>query len=121
MTNPISDTWYILYDGTSDDGCGPGTYCGRTYCPVEAYKHWLKIIKAGPYSVGRVDKVTNTVFVHRLNGNQLKADIEATEHMRAKKFFVDKLGLKDQCKITPKPPKVAKPKVPKPDNWGGFA
>lgn len=40
-----SEPWFLLYDGASMDGYGPGTYIGRTTDPEQALKHFRKIEK----------------------------------------------------------------------------
>lgn len=57
--NIMSDTWYLLFDGTSADGLGSGTYCGRTTDKSVARKHYDEC-KSNPYSVGEVIAVTDT-------------------------------------------------------------
>lgn len=54
MTGP----WYLLYGGSSEDGCGPGKYVGRTVDVFVAAKHYIKISK-NPYSTGYVKVVTD--------------------------------------------------------------
>jgi hypothetical protein len=50
---------FLLYDGTSVDGRGSGTYCGCTTNKVVAKRHWDKC-KKNPYSTGRVLALTAT-------------------------------------------------------------
>jgi hypothetical protein len=52
-------TWYLLFDGSSVDGRGEGTYVGRTTDREAARKHYVRCAK-DPYSTGRVDIVTDT-------------------------------------------------------------
>lgn len=54
----ISETWFILFDGSSADGRGSGSYCGRTTNKEIAFKHYEKIT-ANPYSCGKVFIVTD--------------------------------------------------------------
>ena len=53
--------WYLLYDGTSADGMGPGNYAGRTTSKDEALSHF-RSVSASPYSVGYVVKITDSTF-----------------------------------------------------------
>ena len=55
----MTDTWYLLFDGTSVDGMGDGTYCGRTTDKSVARKHYDKC-KSNPYSIGKVIAITDT-------------------------------------------------------------
>jgi len=57
MTN--NETWFLLYDGQSEDGRGSGYYYGRTTDVNVAKQHWEKI-KNNPYSTGKVVAVTDT-------------------------------------------------------------
>lgn len=45
--------WYLLFDGSSEDGRGEPTYVGRTKHQALAYKHFKKVSKS-PYSTGKV-------------------------------------------------------------------
>jgi hypothetical protein len=36
----MTETWYLLYAGTTADGMGDGNYCGRTTDKEIAKKHW---------------------------------------------------------------------------------
>lgn len=54
----ISETWFVLFDGSSEDGRGGGRYCGRTTNKEIARKHYEKFAK-NPYSCGKVFIVTN--------------------------------------------------------------
>jgi hypothetical protein len=54
-----NEVWYLLFDGTSVDGTGPGKYIGRTTDYEEARKHYKKC-EHNPYSVGKVVIVTDT-------------------------------------------------------------
>jgi len=56
----IEETWYLLYDGSSADGRGQGTYAGRTTDKKKAVSYFKKC-KADPYSTGGVDIVTDRV------------------------------------------------------------
>ncbi len=51
--------WFLLYDGTSVDGTGPGEYVGRTTDVNVAKKHWKKTTES-PYCTGKVVIVTDT-------------------------------------------------------------
>ena len=55
----MTETWYLLYAGTTADGMGEGNYCGRTTDKEIAKKHWDEC-KSNPYSVGKVIAVTDT-------------------------------------------------------------
>lgn len=59
----ITSTWFLLYGGFSEDGrsngCGPGTYLGRTICKTEAQAHEKKCRK-DPYCIGGVEVITDT-------------------------------------------------------------
>jgi hypothetical protein len=109
MRDLISDNWYVLYEGESEDGRGVPSYAGRTYSPKAALAHWEKGMR-NPHSIGRVDRITDNVMKHGMTGAEIKADIEAymRKHQSRKSLF-DKKPV-----IEPKP-------VPKPDDWGGFA
>ena len=54
-----SQTWYLLYGGTSEDGMGIGPYIGRTIDKEVARNHHAKCRK-NPYSIGFVEIVTDT-------------------------------------------------------------
>ena len=56
----MTETLYLLFDGTSEDGRGDGTYCGRTTDKSVARKHYDEC-KSNPYSVGKVIVVTDTI------------------------------------------------------------
>ena len=45
--------WFVLFDGHSEDGLGPGRYAGRTDDPDVARAHHEKIRKSA-YSTGYV-------------------------------------------------------------------
>lgn len=49
---------YLLYSGTSPDGCGNGVYAGRTLSQKEARDHFMKG-SLNPYSTGGVEIVTD--------------------------------------------------------------
>ena len=55
----MTETLYLLFDGTSEDGRGDGTYCGRTTDKSVARKHYDEC-ESNPYSVGKVIAVTDT-------------------------------------------------------------
>ena len=57
MTN--NETWFLLYNGESEDGRGSGKYCTRTTDVNVAKQHWVEI-KNNPYSTGKVVAVTDT-------------------------------------------------------------
>ena len=59
MRKKMTETWYLLYDGTSVDGMGDGNYCGRTTDKSVARKHYDES-KSNPYSIGKVIAVTDT-------------------------------------------------------------
>ena len=50
----LKKTRYLLYGGSSVDGCGTGEYIGRTLDKEEAEKH-AKNCNENPYSTGHVD------------------------------------------------------------------
>lgn len=54
----IEETWYILYGGSSSDGCGPGEYVGRT-TDLEIAKTHLATCLSNPWSTGYVTVVTD--------------------------------------------------------------
>jgi hypothetical protein len=54
----MTDTWYLLYKGSSCDGTGFAAYFGRTTSEKEARKYF-KTIK-GPYDFGFVEIVTDS-------------------------------------------------------------
>jgi hypothetical protein len=41
----MTETWYVLYGGTSVDGMGPGIYVGRTTDEKVALEHYHKCRK----------------------------------------------------------------------------
>jgi hypothetical protein len=45
--------WYLLYDGSSEDGRGQSDYVGRTTHKEIARKHHKKV-RSNPYSTGKV-------------------------------------------------------------------
>lgn len=51
-------TWFLLYDGTSEDGRGLGYYCGRTTDAKLAKLHYDKC-RSSSYNTGYVDIVTD--------------------------------------------------------------
>lgn len=57
--------WFLLFDGSSADGMGPGQYAGRTDDPDVARAHHEKI-RANPYSTGYVEVVEDDriFYVH---------------------------------------------------------
>jgi hypothetical protein len=57
----MKEKWYLLFDGESPDGRGPGTYLKRTTSEKEAVKHKDKC-KKNPYSVGYVMEITDTTL-----------------------------------------------------------
>ena len=59
MSDDITSTWYLLYDGSSPDGRGTPRYIGRTRNKLVAKKHYKDISK-DPYSTGGVEYVTKT-------------------------------------------------------------
>ena len=54
----ITETWYLLFGGTSIDGRGGGEYIGRTTSKDVAHGHYLGCLK-DPYSIGSVQIVTD--------------------------------------------------------------
>jgi hypothetical protein len=50
--------WFLLYDGTSADGLGSPTYCGRTTDPIKALDHFIKC-RRNVYSTGKVVIITD--------------------------------------------------------------
>ena len=60
----IDETWFLLYDGTSEDGTwGHPHYCGRTRDKEVAKYHYDKC-KDNPYSNGKVVAITNSKEIH---------------------------------------------------------
>jgi hypothetical protein len=55
----MTETWYLLFVGTTADGMGDGNYVGRTTDKSTARKHYDEC-KSPPYSVGKVIVVTDT-------------------------------------------------------------
>ena len=55
------ETWYLLFDGQSEDGGGHPDYIGRTTDVKKAEKHYKKCRK-NPYSTGKVIAVTDTEY-----------------------------------------------------------
>ena len=45
--------WFLLFDGSSEDGRGEPKYCGRTSHKEVAKKHFQKV-DSSPYSTGKV-------------------------------------------------------------------
>lgn len=62
MTKPLTETWYLLFDGDSVDGLGPSEYAGRTCNVVDAARHYIKISE-NPYSTGYVKVITDDQVV----------------------------------------------------------
>lgn len=54
----MSETWFLLFDGSSPDGRGFPEYVGRTTDAKAAKKHFTKCHK-NPYSTGSVFIVTD--------------------------------------------------------------
>jgi hypothetical protein len=52
-------TWFLLYEGTSEDGRGPGKYIGRTTDKTVAFNH-CKTQEENPYATGGVVAITDT-------------------------------------------------------------
>lgn len=52
------ETWFLLYDGQSEDGRGSGQYIGRTTDKEYAKSHYDRVTK-NPYSTGNVVVVTD--------------------------------------------------------------
>lgn len=57
--------WFLLYDGSSEDGMGRGEYCGRTTSYLEAKAHHDKHY-GNPYSTASVTAITDKAE-HRLH------------------------------------------------------
>ena len=55
----MTETWYLLYTGSSEDGQGSGQYLRRTVDRVAAYAHY-KTCANNPYSTGSVMIVTDS-------------------------------------------------------------
>lgn len=55
----MTETWYILYTGTSEDGAGPGKYAERTTSAAKALRHFARCA-GNPYSTGYVLVVTDS-------------------------------------------------------------
>ncbi len=85
INQPISETQYLLYGGSSVDGRGPGEYKGRTTDVNVAAKYYVEEILANPYSIGYVEAVTDTAqeryitWRHRPATSELRAAIELLE------------------------------------------
>lgn len=108
---PISDDWYVLYGGESEDGRGVPRYVGRTYSAIEAYRFYRDhILKAGPYALGSVDRYSEE------NGCQSNVSESFLREM-ARKQELRFDGRKNIANLMGK--KVLP--TPKPDDWGGFA
>ena len=58
----MTETWYLLYGGSSGDGRGDGEYVGRTCNISVAARHYREISK-NPYSTGYVTVITDEEFV----------------------------------------------------------
>jgi hypothetical protein len=54
----MTETWYLLFAGTTADGMGDANYSGRTTDKSIAKKHWDEC-RSNPYSVGKVIAVTD--------------------------------------------------------------
>jgi len=65
----MTETWYLLFGGSSPDGRGEGDYVGRTTDKKVAFKHFNRISK-DPYSTGCVKIITDT----RVNGRATLED-----------------------------------------------
>jgi hypothetical protein len=59
--------WYLLFEGSSQDGRGIGTYCGRTTDQDVARKHYEKLV-LNQLSIGRVEIVTDERMVGSARG-----------------------------------------------------
>ncbi len=87
INQPISETQYLLYGGSSVDGRGPGEYKGRTTDVNVAAKYYVEEILANPYSIGYVEAVTDTspcperyiTWRHRPATSKLRTAIEQLE------------------------------------------
>lgn len=54
----MNEVWYLLYDGSSVDGMGKGSYCGRTTDYLVAKAHH-DANHDNPYSLASVKAVTD--------------------------------------------------------------
>jgi hypothetical protein len=63
--------WYLLLDGTSEDGMGSPRYKERTLEPAVARMH-LRRCRKDPYNVGKVVVITDTEAVHVYNALDIK-------------------------------------------------
>ena len=55
----MNEVWYLLYDGSSVDGMGKGSYCGRTTDYYVAKAHH-DANHDNPYSIAAVKAITDT-------------------------------------------------------------
>lgn len=57
----MSETWYLLFDGQSEDGRGSPSYIGRTTDKWKAKAHFDHC-NMNPYSTGKVVIVTDEKY-----------------------------------------------------------
>lgn len=57
----IEPTWFVLYDGTSYNGIGEGTFMCRTKDKELAKQHYIHCTN-NPYSTGKVMIITDTKY-----------------------------------------------------------
>lgn len=94
----INETWFLLYNGESEDGMGSGKYYARTTDKNIAKQHWGKI-KNNPYSTGKVVAVTDTkeqriIYDYDWNDYKQELQVNPTVDFRSLcKELVDDLDL----------------------------
>lgn len=71
----ITQNWFLLFDGSSEDGRGPGSYKSRTTSADTALTFYRKNIKGNSYSTGKVIMVTDT-HQHLMNEDAIKEVIK---------------------------------------------
>lgn len=74
----MTETWFLLFDGSSPDGRGPGQYIGRTTDVKAATWHFRKV-DGDPYSTGYVLIVSDTACI-RANEKQMRELFDVTTH-----------------------------------------
>lgn len=72
----MSETWFLLFDGSSPDGRGEGKYVGRTTDVKHATWHFRKV-NGNPYSTGYVMIVTETECNKRADEAAMRAAFSA--------------------------------------------
>lgn len=108
----INPDWYLLYNGTSEDGRGVPKYAGRTSNPYEALSFYrTQIKKAGPYAIGQIKRFTDTGEDFNLNEDDLKQDCKRNDK---------NVGL-IKAKEKRKKDKETRDQASKPANYGAFA